>query len=98
MIILSVATAAAGLILLAGSFFAADLPAYLPAVTLATAAIVFLSRRIPRYLRALVGTLAATHILLLGLLLAAAGGLVPEGLAGYVPPVSTPIGASAFAA
>jgi vitamin B12/bleomycin/antimicrobial peptide transport system ATP-binding/permease protein len=98
MIILSAATLAAGLVVLAASAFAADLPAFLPVITFATAAIVFLSRRIPRFLRVLVGMLAAAHILLLAILLAAASGLVPEALAGYVPPVSTPIGASAFAA
>ena len=98
MIILSAATLAAGLVVLAASAFAADLPAFLPVITFATAAIVYLARRIPRFLRVLVGMLAAAHMLLLAILLAAASGLVPEALAGYVPPVSTPIGASAFAA
>ena len=73
-------------------------PVFLPVITFATAAIVYLARRIPRFLRVLVGMLAAAHMLLLAILLVAASGLVPEALAGYVPPVSTPIGASAFAA
>jgi putative ATP-binding cassette transporter len=98
MIVLSAATAAAGLGLLAVSFFGTELPIYLPGVSLAMAAVVFLSRRVPRFLRVLVGMLAATQILLLALLVAAAGGLVPQGYEGYVPPASMPVGAMVFAA
>jgi vitamin B12/bleomycin/antimicrobial peptide transport system ATP-binding/permease protein len=98
MIILSAATAAAGLFLLALGLYGAELPLYLPAVSLAMAAVVFLSRRIPRFLRVLVGVLAATHILLLGLRVLALGGLIPQGYEGYVPPVSMPIGAMIFSA
>jgi vitamin B12/bleomycin/antimicrobial peptide transport system ATP-binding/permease protein len=98
MIILSAATAAAGLFLLGVSLYGAELPLYLPAVSLAMAAVVYLSRRIPRFLRVLVGTLAATHIILLVLLVLAAGGLIPEGYEGYVPPASMPIGAMVFSA
>jgi len=98
MILLSAITAAAGFIILAGIVFAADLPVYLPVITLATAVLVFLSRRISRFLRVIVGTLAGAHILVLALLLAAASGLIPTGFEDYVPPVSIPIGASAFAA
>jgi vitamin B12/bleomycin/antimicrobial peptide transport system ATP-binding/permease protein len=98
MILLSAITAAAGFIVLAGIVFAADLPAYLSVITLATAVLVFLSRRISRFLRVIVGTLAGAHILVLALLLAAASGLIPTGFEDYVPPVSIPIGASAFAA
>jgi len=69
MILLSAITAAAGFIILAGIVFAADLPVYLPVITLATAVLVFLSRRISRFLRVIVGTLAGAHILVLALLL-----------------------------
>jgi putative ATP-binding cassette transporter len=98
MILLSVATALAGLTLLAVGLLGAELPLYLPAVTLALAAVVFLSRAIPRFLRVLVGTLAATHILLLALLLASALGVVPAAYRDYVPPASMPVGAMVFSA
>ncbi|HEX2726139.1 MAG TPA: ABC transporter ATP-binding protein/permease [Beijerinckiaceae bacterium] len=98
MILLSVLTALAGLTLLAVRVSGAELPLYLPAVSLALAAIVFLARRIPRFLRVIVGTLAATHILLLALLIANALGAVPEGYRDYVPPASMPVGAMAFSA
>ena len=98
MIVLSAATAAAGLGFLAVSFLGAELSIYLPGVSLAMAAVVFLARGIPRFLRVLVGMLAATQILLLALLVAAAGGLVPQGYEGYVPPASMPVGAMVFAA
>jgi putative ATP-binding cassette transporter len=98
MILLSAATAVAGLILLAVTLTAGQLPVYLPAVTLALGAIVFVSRRIPRFLRVLIGTLALTHIILLALLIANALGAVPEGYRDYVPPASMPIGAMAFSA
>jgi putative ATP-binding cassette transporter len=42
--------------------------------------------------------LAATHIVLLAILLGSAAGLVPAGFESYVPPLSTPIGAGVFAA
>jgi vitamin B12/bleomycin/antimicrobial peptide transport system ATP-binding/permease protein len=98
MILISVATAVAGLTLLAVTLWGGELPLYLPAVTLALAAIAFLSLRIPRFLRVLIGTLALTHILLLALLIAAALGAVPEGYRDYVPPASMPVGAMAFSA
>ena len=79
MIILSAATLAAGLVVLAASVFGGEVPAFLPVITFATAAIVYLARRIPRFLRVLVGMLAAAHMLLLAILLVAAAGLVPEG-------------------
>ena len=98
MIIVSAATAAAGLFLLVVSLSGAELPVFLPAVSLAMAAVVFLARGIPRFLRVLVAMLAVTHIILLGLLVLAAGGLIPAGYEGYVPPMSMPIGAMIFSA
>jgi putative ATP-binding cassette transporter len=74
-----------------------EFPVYLPLVTLATAGLVFLSRSIPKFLRVFVATLAAAHVLLLAILAVAWAGLVPKGYEGYVPPVSTPIGAFGFA-
>jgi putative ATP-binding cassette transporter len=90
--------AAIGLALLALSLAGrGEFPVYLPLVTLATAGLVFLSRSIPKFLRVFVATLAAAHVLLLAILAVAWAGLVPKGYEGYVPPVSTPIGAFGFA-
>jgi len=90
--------AAIGLALLALSLAGrGEFPVYLPLVTLATAGLVFLSRSIPKFLRVFVATLAAAHVLLLAILAVAWAGLVPQGYEGYVPPVSTPIGAFGFA-
>jgi vitamin B12/bleomycin/antimicrobial peptide transport system ATP-binding/permease protein len=98
MIKASMGVAAVGLALLGISLAGTGgLPLYLPLVTLATAGVVFVSCGIPKFLRVFVATLAATHVLLIAILVIASAGLVPAGYQNYVPPVSTPIGAFGFA-
>jgi vitamin B12/bleomycin/antimicrobial peptide transport system ATP-binding/permease protein len=98
MVIWSVLFGAGGLVLLAlGAFTAADLPFYMPLATIGMGVVLYLARRIPRFLRLFVQILAGTHSVLVGLALFEAAGLVPAGFANYIPPASMPVGATAFA-
>jgi len=76
----------------------ADITPLLPFSSFALVAIVFLSRRISRFLATFVDTLAAVHVLLSGLLLLAAFDAVPFGLAHYVPPTTMAVAAAVSAA
>ncbi len=98
MIKASIGVAAVGLAVLAASLSGwGSFPLILPVITLATAGLLYVARGIPKFLRVFIAMLAGAHVVVVGLLVAAAAGLVPAGYEGYVPPVSTPIGASAFA-
>ena len=75
-----------------------DLPIYLPVATLLTAGILYLSRDIPKFLRIFICMLAGAHTLLLAIIIAAVSGFITGDYAGYVPPPSSPLGATGFAA
>ncbi len=95
----SVALAILGLGVLVGSLSGAvEVPFYLPLSTLALAGIVYVSRHIPTFLRIFLAMLSATHLVLVLLLLGAAFGLVTGDYTGYVPPPSSALGATVFAA
>lgn len=73
-------------------------PFYLPLSTLALAGILYVGRRIPTFLRIFLVMLSVTHLVLVLLILGAAGGLITGDYTGYVPPPSSALGATAFAA
>lgn len=62
------------------------------------AGILFLSHRLPRFLATFIGTLAATHIVLVGLLLLGTVGTVPFGWDAYIPPASMAVATSVASA
>jgi vitamin B12/bleomycin/antimicrobial peptide transport system ATP-binding/permease protein len=95
----SIAVALAGLGVLAASLTGAlAVPAYLPVSTLVLAGILYAARDIPKFLRIFVLMLSLIHVILAALIAGAAAGLLTGDLAGYVPPPSSPLGATAFAA
>lgn len=99
MIKASIAVALVGLGVLGGSLSGAlALPFYLPLSTLALAGILFIARDIPKFLRIFLVMLAAAHLVLVLLLLGATLGLITGDYTAYVPPPSSALGATAFAA
>jgi len=95
----SVALALVGLGVLAASLSGgAEIPFYLPLSTLALAGILYVSRGIPKFLRIFLTMLSATHLVLVLLILGAVLGLITGDYTGYVPPPSSALGATAFAA
>lgn len=99
MIKASIALALIGLGVLAASVSGAvGVPFYLPLSTLALAGILFVSRDIPKFLRIFLVMLSATHLVLVLLILGAVLGLITGDYTGYVPPPSSALGATGFAA
>ncbi|WP_262268458.1 ABC transporter ATP-binding protein/permease [Microvirga yunnanensis] len=99
MIKASVALALVGLaVLLASLSGAAEVPFYLPLSSLLLAGIVFAGRTIPTFLKIFVVMIAATHLVLVALVVGAATGLITGDYTGYVPPPSAALGATAFGA
>jgi vitamin B12/bleomycin/antimicrobial peptide transport system ATP-binding/permease protein len=95
----SIALALIGLGVLGASLAGSvGLPLYLPLSTLALAGILLIGRDIPKFLRIFLVMLAATHLVLVGLILGAAAGLITGDYGGYVPPPSSALGATGFAA
>jgi putative ATP-binding cassette transporter len=95
----SIALALIGLGVLAASITGlVELPFYLPLSTLALAGIVQISRSMPKFLRIFLVMLAATHLVLVMLILGAALGAITGDYTGYVPPPSSALGATGFAA
>ncbi|HZH50606.1 MAG TPA: ABC transporter ATP-binding protein/permease [Microvirga sp.] len=95
----SIALALIGLGVLGASLTGAvGLPFYLPISTLALAGILLISRDIPKFLRIFLVMLSATHVVLVLLILGAALGLITGDYTGYVPPPSSALGATGFAA
>ncbi len=95
----SIALALIGVVVLGASLGGVvDVPFYLPLSTLALAGILQAGRRIPTFLRIFLVMLSATHVVLVLLILGAAGGLITGDYTGYVPPPSSALGATAFAA
>lgn len=88
-----------GLGVLAASLTGAlNVPVYLPLSTLALAGVVHVSRSIPKFLRIFVAMIAATHVLFVLLILGATLGVITGDYTGYVPPPSSALGATGFAA
>ncbi len=75
-----------------------QIPFYLPLSTLVLAGIVYISRGIPTFLRIFLIMLAATHLVLVLLILGAVLGMITGDYTGYVPPPSSALGATGFAA
>jgi putative ATP-binding cassette transporter len=99
MIKASIVLALTGLGVLAASLSgAAEVPFYLPLSTLALAGIFLIGRDIPKFLRIFLLMLGATHVVLVLLVLGAVLGLITGDYTGYVPPPSSALGATAFAA
>jgi putative ATP-binding cassette transporter len=98
MMILTVATAAAGLALLAANLSGADLPIYVALATIGMAGVLYASRSISKFLRVFVAMFAVSQLVLVAILVAFLAGMVPEVLANYVPPASMVVGAAAFGA
>lgn len=95
----SIALALVGLSVLGASLGGlVGVPFYLPLSTLALAGILYVGRRIPTFLRIFLVMLSVTHLVLVLLILGAAGGLITGDYTGYVPPPSSALGATAFAA
>ncbi len=95
----SIALALVGLGVLGASLTGSvGLPLYLPLSTFALAGILLIGRDIPKFLRIFLVMLAATHLVLVGLILGAAAGLITGDYTGYVPPPSSALGATGFAA
>jgi len=69
----------------------------LPVSLLGLAVALFLARDMPKFLKVFVSVLAGVEVLMAGLLVADAFGLVTGDLGGYVPPASMPVGATIFA-
>jgi putative ATP-binding cassette transporter len=93
MIKASIALALVGLGVLAASLSgAAGIPFYLPLSTLALAGILYVGRGIPKFLRIFLVMLAATHLVLLALILGAVLGAITGDYTGYVPPPSAALG------
>jgi putative ATP-binding cassette transporter len=76
---------------------AVALPFYLPLSTLVLAGVLLIGRDIPKFLRIFLVMLAATHLVLVLLVLGAASGLITGDYTGYVPPPSSALGATGFA-
>ncbi|MFC1456689.1 ABC transporter ATP-binding protein/permease [Microvirga arabica] len=99
MIKASLVLALVGLGVLAASVSGAvDVPFYLPLSTLALAGVAFVGRAIPKFLRIFLVMLAATHLILVALILGARAGFITGDYTGYVPPPSAALGAAAFGA
>ncbi|RDI57863.1 ABC transporter ATP-binding protein/permease [Microvirga subterranea] len=95
----SIALALIGVVVLGASLGGVvDVPFYLPLSTLALAGILQAGRYIPTFLRIFLVMLSATHVVLVLLILGAASGLITGDYTGYVPPPSSALGATAFAA
>jgi putative ATP-binding cassette transporter len=95
----SIALALVGLGVLGASLGGlVELPFYLPLSTLVLAGILHVGRRIPTFLRVFLVMLAAAHLVLVLLVLGAALGAITGDYTGYVPPPSSALGATAFAA
>ncbi|NIX78039.1 ABC transporter ATP-binding protein/permease [Microvirga terricola] len=97
MIQASIATAAAGLALLALQWGGTDISILLPVAVLGLSVALFLARSMAKFLQIFIGVLAGVEGLLVALSLLRAFGLVSESFADYVPPASMPIGATIFA-
>lgn len=99
MIKASMALALIGLGILGASVSeAVAVPFYLPLSTLVLAGILFLGRDIPKFLRIFLVMLAATHLVLVALILGAVLGAITGDYTGYVPPPSAALGATGFGA
>lgn len=99
MIKASIALALVGLSVLAASLSGAvEVPFYLPLSTLVLAGILAIGRQIPAFLRIFLLMLSATHLVLVLLILGAMLGVITGDYTGYVPPPSSALGATAFAA
>jgi putative ATP-binding cassette transporter len=99
MIKASIALALIGLAVLGGSSTGTvEVPFYLPLSTLALAGILMIGRNIPKFLRIFLVMLAATHVVLVLLILGAVLGAITGDYTGYVPPPSAALGATAFGA
>ena len=98
MIKASIVLALAGAAVLSASLGGVDLPLYLPISTFALAGLLYASLGIPKFLRIFQVMLGVAHLVLLALILAAVGGLITGDYLAYVPPPSSPLGATAFAA
>lgn len=95
----SIALALIGLGVLGASLSGTvGLPFYLPLSTLALAGILLIGRDIPKFLRIFLVMLAVTHVVLVLLILGAVLGLITGDYTGYVPPPSSALGATGFAA
>ena len=99
MIKASIALALVGLGVLGASLSGAvEVPFYLPLSTLALAGILFIGRGIPTFLRIFLVMLGLTHVVLVLLILGAVLGVITGDYRGYVPPPSSALGATIFAA
>ncbi|PVE26372.1 ABC transporter [Microvirga sp. KLBC 81] len=99
MIKASIALALVGLGVLGASVSGAvQVPFYLPLSTLALAGILMVGRDIPKFLRIFLVMIAATHLVLVLLILGATLGAITGDYTGYVPPPSAALGATAFGA
>ncbi|WP_200902013.1 ABC transporter ATP-binding protein/permease [Microvirga vignae] len=99
MIKASIALALIGLGVLGASLSGAvQVPFYLPLSTLALAGILIIGRDIPKFLRIFLVMIAATHVVLVLLILGATLGAITGDYTGYVPPPSAALGATAFGA
>lgn len=95
----SIALALIGVVVLGASLGGVvEVPFYLPLSSLVLAGILQVGRHIPTFLRIFLFMLSATHVVLVLLILGAAGGLITGDYTGYVPPASSALGATAFAA
>lgn len=99
MIKASIALALVGLGVLGGSLSGSlALPVHLPLSTLALAGILLIARDIPKFLRIFLVMLSGAHLVLVALLLGAAWGFITGDYTAYVPPPTSALGATAFAA
>ncbi|WP_445501445.1 ABC transporter ATP-binding protein/permease [Microvirga sp. G4-2] len=99
MIKASIALALIGLGVLGASLSGGvQVPFYLPLSTLALAGILLLGRDIPKFLRIFLVMIAATHVVLVLLILGATLGAITGDYTGYVPPPSAALGATGFGA
>ena len=95
----SIALAFLGLTVLVASLSdQVKVPFYLPLSTLALAGILYISRGIPTFLRIFLIMLTATHLVLVALIFGAVLEVITGDYTGYVPPPSSALGATAFAA
>ncbi len=93
----SIGFAIAGVLLLALAVLGETTPLLLPVATLAVAGALYGARALAAYIRILVGLIAGAHAMLGALYLADLYGALPEGMAGFTPPVSMPVAAAIFA-
>jgi putative ATP-binding cassette transporter len=99
MIKASIAVGLTGLaVLIASLTGAAPVPVFLPLSSFVLAGILVVARDIPKFLRVFLGMLALTHVVLVALMMGASIGAITGDYTGYVPPPSSALGATAFAA